>query len=189
MVEHGLEGDPAVTLRLGVDIDGVVCDFRGGYREMLVADGWPAARMPDCSDWNFYTRWGIPESVFLRHCDEGLVFSRGLPIPGAREMLRTLVRAGWEIELVTARPAHVRGITEDWLAAHGVPYDVLHFAADKDTIRADLYLDDKPAHVEALREAGFPAVIFNQPWNQDVDGPRMFGWGDVGVLLRIPCGT
>jgi len=97
-------------MRLCIDLDGVVCELRK-----------PGQKYGDLK-----------------------------PVPGAIEKLRALKAAGHTIILLTARHmktcsgnvglviARQGKVTLDWLDAHGIEYDEIHFGKP----HADVYIDD-----------------------------------------------
>ncbi|CAB4947018.1 unannotated protein [freshwater metagenome] len=106
-------------------------------------------------------------------------------IPGAAETLWRLSDAGVWIRLITHRLytnwGHAVAVadTVEWLDQHSIPYRDLCFLGDKPQVEAHAYVDDAPHNVEALRSSGAEAVIFSQPYNADVEGPRAAGWSEV----------
>lgn len=76
--------------------------------------------------------------------------------------LRTLKDQGHSLHVVTDRSVGRRSqaSTEAWLAEHGVPYDSATYTADKTLMRTDVFVDDMPSNVLALREAGCAAFLF-----------------------------
>lgn len=171
-------------MRLMVDLDGVVYDFVDTltywcrWREGMSSD-----RLPYPASWDFYRdQWGLTLEEFLaiggRAVDDGYLFAEGYSIEGAIDGLHALRDAGHTIHIATDRSYGSRSVenTERWLTANAVPYDSLTFGRDKSVVDADIYIDDRDKNVEALRAAGKSAVIFDQPWNQNVDGPRVYDW-------------
>ncbi len=107
------------------------------------------------------------------------------PVAGAAEALWRLSDAGVWIRLITHRlytnwgHAIAVGDTVAWLDEHGVPYRDLCFLGDKPEVDADAYIDDAPHNIEALRRAGADAVVFDQPYNRDLPGPRVGSWAEA----------
>ncbi|MFZ2238383.1 MAG: hypothetical protein WAV90_02425, partial [Gordonia amarae] len=60
-----------------------------------------------------------------------------------------------------------------WLARHGIGFDALHFEPRKHLIGCQVYLDDAPHNIEALRGHGRTAVVRHTGYNTGVDGPRV----------------
>jgi 5'(3')-deoxyribonucleotidase len=106
-------------------------------------------------------------------------------IPGAADALWRLSDAGCWIRLITHRLytnwGHAVAVSDTvaWLDEHSIPYRDLCFLGDKPQIDADAYIDDAPHNVEALRAGGASVLVFSQPYNTELAGPRASGWSDV----------
>ena len=57
----------------------------------------------------------------------------------------------------------------------------LCFAGLKDSIQATVHIDDSPANIAVLREVGQHVVVFDQPYNRKLGGPRIADWSDASV--------
>ena len=73
--------------------------------------------------------------------------------------------------------------TVAWLDAAGIPYRDLCFLGRKPEVEADLYVEDAPHNIVELRAAGNQVVVFDQPYNRDLDGPRAQTWAEVERLV------
>ncbi len=117
-------------------------------------------------------------------------------VPGAAEALWRLSDAGVWIRLITHRLytnwGHAVAVADTvaWLDEHAIPYRDLCFLGDKPQVEADAYVDDAPHNVEALRSTGADVLVFAQPYNAELDGPRAAGWTEVEewVLERMTSG-
>lgn len=156
-------------MKIGIDLDGVVYDFVGAIRK-FVSNRYPHMPLLDTGPtcWDFYdVDWGMSLEAFLALCDDsvdnGFVFWDGDPIPGSVEMMRRLKNAGHTLHIVTDRSYGTKSkiATTAWLKAYDVPYDTLTFASDKTLVRTDFFIDDKPANVKALRDAGCHAFLLD----------------------------
>ena len=100
------------------------------------------------------------------------------PVEGVAEALWRLSDAGVWIRLITHRlyanwgHAVAVGDTVAWLDEVGIPYRDLCFLGRKPEVEADAYVDDAPHNIEELRRAGNTVVVFDQPYNRHLDGPR-----------------
>ena len=115
---------------------------------------------------------------------------RDMPvIDGCAAALWRLSDAGVWIRIITHRLVvhwgHQIAVadTVSWLDANGIPYRDLCFLGRKPEVEADLYVDDAPHNVEALRAAGNDVVVFDQPYNSAVAGPRARSWAEVEELV------
>ena len=79
--------------------------------------------------------------------------------------------------------AEVVSDTVQWLDDARIPYRDLCFLGDKPEVGADLYIDDAPHNITALRRAGHDVIVFDQPYNAELDGPRACGWDEVEPLV------
>jgi len=53
----------------------------------------------------------------------------------------------------------------------------------KTDVGADAYIDDGPHNIESLRAAGRTAIVFEQPYNRDLDGLRARNWDEVEEIV------
>ena len=79
--------------------------------------------------------------------------------------------------------AQVVSDTVTWLDDAKVPYRDLCFLGNKPEVGADVYIDDAPHNVEGLRAAGNAVIVFDQPYNQHLPGPRVHSWAEVEDLV------
>ena len=75
--------------------------------------------------------------------------------------------------------------TVEWLDRHQIPYRDICFLGAKPEVEADLYVDDAPHNVLALRAAGNRVVIFDQPYNRDLDGDRVRSWAEMEDVVAF----
>ena len=87
---------------------------------------------------------------------------RGAEAPchaGALVGVARLVEAGWRAVAITARPAHLGGVTRQWLRAHGLRLEAVHHTAlgKKHELARELgvvaTIEDNPMEAETLAEA------------------------------------
>jgi 5'(3')-deoxyribonucleotidase len=185
---------------LGVDLDGVCGDHTEAFRRVVAAelDVDPAALGPQTS-WDF-AEWGLAGDDFLRLHRKGVLehhmFAEMPPVPGAAEALWRLSDAGIWIRLITHRLyaswGHATAVADTvaWLDRHGIPYRDLCFLGHKPQVEADAYVDDAPHNIVELRATGTPAIVYDQPYNQELAGPRARDWEDVERwVLRVAAST
>ena len=180
---------------LGLDLDGVCADYTGGFRRFVAAEhGVAPATLPDPVDWDWVRcGWGIDSrEQYLDLHDRAVragLFRDLEPLAGASDALWRLSDAGVRIRVITHRLIVSGGHgtaavdTVAWLEQNNIPFWDLCFMADKPHVGADLYLDDSPANIGALRAAGLPAITFDQPYNRHLDGPRVHNWAQATVTV------
>ena len=48
---------------------------------------------------------------------------------------------------------------------------------------ARVHIDDAPGQINALKEAGENVLIFDQPYNRHLEGPRAHNWSEVVEMV------
>jgi len=182
----GRVSDPFV---LGVDLDGVCGAYTDAFRSVVAAErGVDVASLGPQLSWEFQ-EWGVAPEEFDRFHRaavlEHRIFRTMDAIPGAAEALWRLSDAGVWVRIITHRLCvnwgHAIAVadTVEWLDRTGIPYRDICFLGRKPEVEAHAYVDDGPHNVVALREHGNDVVVFDQPYNRDVEGPRAVGWEEV----------
>lgn len=183
----------AAPFVFGVDLDGVCADYTLGFRDFCAERlGVAPETLPLERSWDF-REWGFDQAKFeemhAAAVTEGRILANLEPIEGAAESLWRLSDAGVWIRIVTHRlyvnwgHSAAAGDTVDWLDRAKIPYRDLCFMGAKRDVGADAYIDDGPHNIEALRAAGRTAIIFDQPYNQDLGGLRASSWNQVEEIV------
>jgi len=165
-----------MSLRLGIDLDGVVADFTGGWVRAY-NDSFGTELVPED-----VTSWGAaPQLTHFRHMGEfwrwamdidGSSLFRTLDVyPEAIDVLRSLSVWGHEIVILTSKPDWAVHDTFAWIAEAAVPTREVHVLEDKWRVACDVYLDDAPHHLRAIVRHRPKAITCRmiRPWNHAVD--------------------
>lgn len=188
--------DPNRQFVLGVDLDGVVADFARGLKP--IAAEWLGVGEDSLTDEISYGfgEWRLEAAggydVLHRFAvKERELFARLPPVAGAPAALRRLdtipeIRIRIITHRLYIRWFHKEAIrqTSDWLERHGVPYWDLCFMRDKAAVGADLYLEDSPDNIRALRASGHETIVVRNSTNRDLAGPGAETWEDIEALIR-----
>lgn len=169
--------------RVGIDLDGVIYDFNGSLRTWLRKniDKYPLDKYPfsGAYRWEFYEDWGLTQEEFVAEChaaaDAGHLFRYGEPLDNARSELNRLRATGHVIVLITDRsfgttvgkvnPSELATLA--WIKQWDIPYDELHFTANKTTIPVDYMIDDRPKNFTEFQEGTLTDVwLRTRPWNK-----------------------
>ncbi len=179
---------------LGVDLDGVVADFIGGLKP--IAAEWLGVEDGDLTteisyefpEWNL-KEFGGYDALHRFAVKERDLFKNLPPIEGAPAVLRRLSTKGIRIRIITHRLFikwfHVEAIqqTVKWLEHHGIPYWDLCFMRDKSAVGADLYLEDNPDNINALRNDGHKTIVVVNSMNRTLPAPRAENWVEIEQLV------
>jgi hypothetical protein len=180
---------------IGVDLDGVCADFYGRMRE--IAAEWferPLDELPVEVSYGL-EEWGIGGEEQYQSLHRFAVTQRGLfettpIIPGARKYLRLLSDEGARIRIITHRlfihHFHREAVSQsvEWLDTHGIPYWDLCFMQDKAGVGADIYVEDTPANIQALRAKGLYTVCFANSTNTAIEQPRAASWLEAYEMIH-----
>lgn len=178
----------------GVDLDGVCADYTAAFRTVAAEFlGVDESALPLERSWDF-REWGFDattyEAVHRIAVLERRIL-RDMPvIEGAAEALWRLSDAGVWIRVITHRLyvnwSHATAVTDTvtWLDRARIPYRDICFLGAKPEVEADAYIDDGPHNVLALRELGNEVIVFDQPYNRELPGPRARDWAEVEELVE-----
>jgi uncharacterized protein len=171
-------------VRIGLDMDGVVVDSIPRWIEVI-----------NRGSGRYYGPGELPAThdtpAMAAYSDQNELEMLILPPPtaGAAEALAALRREGHELVVVTARSPRLRGLTEAWLAYHGMAVDRLYFleGGSKAPVALqeglDLLVEDAPHNALAVAAAGVPVLLYGAPYNAQVTHPLVTrcqtGWPDV----------
>jgi len=181
-------------LVLGVDLDGVCADYESALRASVATRrGVDPSTLPAQKTSGHFAEWGLTAESFREAhriaVVQDRIFRTMAPYPGVAETLWRLSDMGVWIRVITHRllfnGLHEASAADTavWLDLHDIPYRDLCFIGDKATVGADLYIDDSPHNILALRQAGRTAVVFDQLYNRHLDGPRVARWSDIEPLV------
>lgn len=164
-----------------MDLDGVTVAFDEGWRRAWdIWFGRPNYETPPTRKWNdIFLNANMTEPEFFAWLQEVPGFWESLdPLPGALGSMRRLRAAGHEVVFVTQRPAWAKKQTENWLKRHGQDKsELIMVDVSKTDVDINLWLDDAPHHLSALKDAGKPYVFrWVQLWNNGAPGTACRSW-------------
>lgn len=165
-----------VGQRLLIDLDGVLADFDLGFVRAWQALGGerplvaPAARRHFhlCDDYPAAWRDAVTATIMQPG------FYRQLPpMPGAQAVLAQLARQGYALTVCTS-PGPSLAERQGWLDEHFGPALATSMLAlaDKTLADGDWLIDDNP-HPCGAQPPRWRHVLFDQPYNRHLPGPRV----------------
>jgi 5'-nucleotidase len=178
---------------LGVDLDGVCGDYTAALRQVLAErDGIDPDSLPAPASFGFRD-WGLTAEEFDQLHKTAVLehgIFRNMPVmEGAADVLWRLSDAGVWIRIITHRLylnwGHAAAVADTvaWLDEVSIPYRDLCFLGTKPQVEADCYIEDAPHNVAALRASGAYVIVFDQPYNRTLEGPRAADWTEVETLV------
>lgn len=191
-------------MRIGIDIDGVLTDLEGFYRdyvtryrflhgvkgnininEYMICDAYHISKEQDI---DFFT------NDFKEY--ENKYRAR----PFASEIIKKLKDEGNEIYIITARwksdrddeeGKRVRSIVLKWLEENDIYYDDIYFTKGDKTIyckdlNIDVMIEDTPSNIENISKK-LPVICYDAQYNKHCNGNniiRCYSWYDIYEKLR-----
>lgn len=176
-------------MRLGIDLDGVVADFNGGWTRFYNRDfgghlsaesvtGW--SQIPELTHFTSmreFWKWSsdLDGASLFRHLDT---------FPGAVDALERLSRRH-HIAIVTTKPRFAVHDTFAWIAERRIPTTEVHITDRKWEVDCDIYLDDGPHVLPGLVRGRPDALVcrYVRPWNVPVEGTIDVGDWDAFEMV------
>lgn len=189
------------NLTIAVDLDNTSFDYEDGFRKFVgelhgITAEELMMRYPVCTDYtmgnNGWFNMETQEKFIELHAQavENGLFEKLVPYEGVSEALWDFHRQGHFIRIVTARflkPGDRYRVVESTARslddAH-IPVDDIAFTSRKTEVLADVYIDDAPKNIHELTAAGRTVIIFDQPYNQGIEGLRAKTWKDVTNIIN-----
>ena len=171
-----------------VDQDGVLADFERGFYAAWQTAGHSHPALPLAQRRRFYVRDDYPAELRAEveaiYTEAG--FYRDLPaIAGAVEAMTALLDQGHDVRICTSPLTQYRNCVPEkyeWVERHlGAEFVTrMIVSKDKTIVRGDVLIDDNP-QIKGPCTASWQQVIFDQPYNREVDGTRMTwaNWREV----------
>ena len=165
-------------IRVGVDLDGVVADFESGWISLYNAQFGTTITADQVTEWDaperlthFGSMTGFWRWARTAGGDGRSLFADLRTYPGAVPGLRALLDVA-HVAIITTKPSWAIPDTLGWLARLRLPLREVHITSDKPSVPCEVYVEDSPKQLAALRRRRSEAVVcrFVRPWNRPVDG-------------------
>lgn len=168
-------------MRLGFDMDDVICDANGALITWA-RDRFGLDLRPDQDALQSLAPDQRHQMIGM--LNEGSIFSRFAPKPGAVDTLRDLT-GRHEVFIITAAMEHPGSLAPklDWVQRHLPFFDPLKlvFCGDKSVAAVDYLIDDTPAHFQRFGGTG---IVFTAPKNRaETRFRRVDDWAGVRQMF------
>lgn len=102
------------------------------------------------------------------------------------EKLLTLRNRGFKIYVATSRPIRSASFVKAWITHLGILYDGFYplgpFKA-KVEVDSEILVDDAPDQIERFVAEGRVGILYEQPWNRDMQIPKAIVIRNLTELL------
>ncbi|MDP8959299.1 MAG: hypothetical protein M3N51_08925 [Actinomycetota bacterium] len=168
-----------MSLRLGIDLDGVVADFNSGWIRRYNQDFGAELRSDAVQVWDgLHELTHFPDMkqfwAWAQGHGGGSIFRRLEPYEGALEALRRLDREGHEVVILSSKPRWAVHDTFAWIADQRLPTCEVHLTEAKWRVPCDVYLEDAPHQLAKIHDSRPEALTcrYVRPWNRPLLGVR-----------------
>jgi len=174
--------------KLGVDIDGVVCDLNTELAKVLTG---ALGRQVHSSEFTRYdlSDFGFDGDIVVRCAEEDGAYVVADPYRYAPEVLRELSNS-YDLVYVTARPERLWKDTIGWFNKQGIPYRDIYFTKHKSNksleLGIELFIEDNPSNLADLNRNGVGTLKFVHRYNEHYKHElcrEVFSWVDVARCL------
>jgi 5'(3')-deoxyribonucleotidase len=178
---------------LGIDLDGVVADFTGGWIRLYNEEFGTELTREEVVRWHGVldiTHFASKHEfwTWARRGDRPSLFATLDPYDGALARLQDLA-AEHEVVIITTKPSWAVHDTYAWIAEHRLPTREIHVTAQKWRVVCDVYLDDNPYQLHDIARNRPHATVcrYVRPWNRPGrDLVDIHDWDEFGdVVYRL----
>ena len=173
-----------------VDQDNVLADFSRVIHTELCARGHRERIAPPAKQTAYPLEEHYPPELLgeLKAIYTAEGFFRGLPpIEGAVRAVREMMDEGIDVRICTypiQAYRHCVGEKYEWVERHfGAEFTTrMILTRDKTLIAGDALIDDNP-DITGSRTPSWRHIVFDQPYNRAMTGPRLKRWADWRAVL------
>ncbi len=180
-------------MKIGCDLDNVVFEWQPFWGTLYNHDFDANLDLDELVEWESYKL-----THFANYSDFIEWFGRTngwrqMPYErGAFGALDTLIADGHRIDFITARNGSAIGPTNEWYKANPWPETRTSLVCgmdEKAAVPCQVYIDDSPRVIRGLVDAGKRVIVYDKPWNQEIDEDdeqiiRAHGWREVQEIIE-----
>jgi 5'(3')-deoxyribonucleotidase len=182
--------------RIAIDVDGVLANQIDGILPIVKKELNIDLKYEGVTDWKLPLGTTSIDKIIVNE-QRHRSYVVNMPVHNdARETVDALIKK-YRISIATARPPESDNWTKEWLNKNKIQFDSFHNLREgmKHNEDFDLLIDDYPGNIAAFLEKHTgKAILFIQPWNQDVgtlqqyiDNGRLItvrGWSEIFDVVR-----
>lgn len=180
-------------MRIGVDIDGVICDSYPLWLQEL--NRHYQKNITAITDYEMHLLFDVPWDDMNDFFVKNVKTLLGLPQPvkGAKEGIESLIREGYEIIYITARTPAEKEVTLSWFRKHEIPFEHVLFTGFKSKVDLvkqwdmKVFVEDYMKNARAIALAGVPVLLLDASYNREeaVAGvTRCRNWEEILAGIR-----
>jgi len=174
-------------MRIALDVDGVLADV---ILPWIEKSNLRRSRLTkeQITSWDFWRDRNIDRYDFYRELSDCWKDWKGIP-PTEKNLSESTERLSefGRVDVVTARERSTDGFVRQWLEFHDISFDSYVSVVDgtlKADLDYDLFIDDSPHNASALVEKNKPVLLYGQPWNAGLGGPKLTRISSLGDAVE-----
>jgi len=164
-------------MKIALDVDGVLADIIHLWIENYNKQYNKSISKKDINQWDFWRNIGLDKYEFYRQLSNSWEQWKDVPttendIASAVDRLHSLGR----VDIVTARDKESTNYVINWLEHNGIKFNeyvAVLDGRDKAKLDYDVFIDDSPHNVERMASKGSNVLLYDQPWNRDVNSRKI----------------
>lgn len=177
---------------VGIDLDGVMYDFVGAFKEFC--ENRMGKELPPATKWDFYHDWNMDDKTFQLWLDDAVedmrLFNWYNPLPNVISGWEKLREQGLRIHILTHRNQNAYNQTVQWLSRNNLVPDHLHFTENKTIIKrlakdSCATVDDHIPFYDSYVNAGVISFLHTQPWNLEKKAMRVTDLLDFANKIEL----
>src|ERR1051326_873007 len=165
---HSLQGNINNHSPIYIDLDDVLCETALEFASLLEKRHGRKVDFNQITSFDLGTSFSLNPSELedvLRAAHEPQILEILKPVAGALDAVKVWHDNGYEIHVVTGRPASTFEASKQWLTRHEVPYTSLTFV-DKYSRHNSNNIQLQPVPLSQLSEFGFCFAVEDSPTKQ-----------------------
>lgn len=160
-------------MRIAVDLDGVLANPMKLWIRLWHEETGQSITFDELDEWDFWRKLRIDEEEFVEIFNRAWRHWREMP-PTEENLAEKVARLKslGALDILTARPRETENYVIEWLRLHRIPYDRYVWVRNSEAKAQrpyDIYIDDSPVVARAVERAGKKLLLYDQPWNRDVE--------------------
>lgn len=164
-------------MKIALDLDGVLADIIHPWIENHNKQYKKSINKEDINQWDFWRKIGLDKYEFYRQLSNSWERWKDVPptendIASAVDRLHSLGR----VDIVTARDKESTNNVINWLEHNGIKFNEyvsVFDGRDKAKLDYDVFIDDSPHNVERMDSKGSNVLLYDQPWNREVNSRKI----------------
>jgi len=172
--------------KIGLDIDSVLLDTMDEFLKLMNNDLKTNFTRKNITCYNFNTKLGISRNEMVSYFKKINYNNIDLMDENIPTILNEWKNKGYKIDLITNTVGNINVIVNK-LYELGINYNVLyHLKGSKKELSStyDVFVDDSVKHLEECLSLKGNPICFDQPWNQEWDGARVFNFKQLEKIIE-----